>query len=143
MFSLADTLQIPVVVRTLKCIFTVLATYVLARSSATSDHPKFWRLFSTNPNSGMQKTFWLLKSGILGLELGIQLKETGIPLTSESEIRNLESTTSNPESTAYREFRIQDCFGFPYKGRIFLTAQQLAPLKVALSGILVVVLVSL
>lgn len=46
MFSLADTLQITVVVRKLKYIFTVLATF-LARSLAISGHTKFRRLFST------------------------------------------------------------------------------------------------
>ena len=35
MFSLADTLQVPVVVRKLKCIFTILATF-LARILAIS-----------------------------------------------------------------------------------------------------------
>ena len=67
------------------------------------------------------KKYLLVESGILGLDIGIQLKESGI--------HSVQS-------------RIQACLGLPYKKRCFLITQQLAPVIVALSGILVV-LVSL
>lgn len=76
MFSLADTLQIP-----------VLATF-LARSSATSDHPKFWRLFSTNPNTGMQK---ILASKIRNSGFGVRNSAQGIRNPDNVGIRNPES----------------------------------------------------
>ena len=56
------------------------------------------------------------------LESGIQLKESGIPLTIG--IGNPSSTYKEPGFSAWKsgihcvESRIQDCFGFPCVGRI-------------------------
>ena len=64
---------------------------------------------------------WDPESGRMGFGIQKHLKESGIPLTNgirnpcstdkESEIQYLESGIHSMES------RIQDCLGFPYKGR--------------------------
>ena len=64
-----------------------------------------------------------MESGILALEPGKQLKESGIPqaigiLNPSSTEKDLESGNWNPESRIHDvESRIQDCLGFLYMGR--------------------------
>ena len=70
-----------------------------------------------NPNSGLRETFacgmWNVES--LNLESGIQLKESGIPLTIR--IQN-PSTTDKESGIQCLESAFQDCLvKFPYMGR--------------------------
>ena len=70
---------------------------------------------------GNPENICLLNQESWALESEIQLKESGIPLTignrnpSSADMAYLESRIHGVES------RIQDCFGFPYMGRLSFT----------------------